>query len=386
MTPPTPSGRARRAAVLPLVSIVLALVPGAASSAAAVTGCSRDAGWAEMKPAWEVDVLALTNAHRASLGLGVLAPSTSLGDAARWKAAHMARYGYMSHDDPAPPVARTWDQRIRDCGYGSGAGENIAYGYRRPEAVFQGWLDSAGHRRNIENPTYKVIGVGAAVPGSGTPYWAQIFGTRVQAGDGGALPEPTAPPVVTEPSPAPDAAAPSLAMRDDVVSVPEDRTLRIAPLANDSGAARLTSVGDPVHGSVRVDGNEIVYVPAGDFNGVDSFTYGAAELQGAATVRITVEPRNDPPVAAGDRATARPRRTVVLPVVANDRDVDGDTVLLRAVVRSPYYGSVTVDPSTGTISYRPRRGTAGRYDRLTYRVSDGNGGVAVATVEVQIRR
>ncbi|MDQ4024036.1 MAG: hypothetical protein M3217_00875, partial [Actinomycetota bacterium] len=72
-------------------------------SAAAVSGGNRDAGWAEMKAAWEAEVLALTNAHRASLGLGTLAPSGSLTDAAQWKAAHMSRYEYMSHDDPAPP-------------------------------------------------------------------------------------------------------------------------------------------------------------------------------------------------------------------------------------------------------------------------------------------
>lgn len=381
MTPPTRSGRARGAALLPIVSLVLALV-GTGQSAAAATGCNRDGSWAEMKPTWEAEVLALTNAHRASLGLGTLAPSASLTGAATWKAAHMARYGYMTHDDPAPPVARAWDQRIRDCGYASGAGENIAYGYRTPQAVFQGWLDSAGHRRNIENPTYKVIGVGAAVAGSGTPYWAQIFGTRVQAGDGVALPQP--PPVEVQPAPSPE--GPALAMRDDVASVAEDTPLRIAPLANDSGAARLSSVGDPEHGAVRVDGDHVVYVPDRDFNGVDAFTYEVAEIGATATVKVTVEPRNDAPVARPDRAKARPRRTVVVPVVEDDWDVDGDDLRLRGIVRTPYYGTAVVDSSTGTISYRPRRGTAGRYDRFTYRISDGNGGVAVGKVEVRIRR
>ncbi|MFN2588753.1 MAG: Ig-like domain-containing protein [Actinomycetota bacterium] len=336
-----------------------------------------------MRPAWEAEVVALTNAHRASLGLGALQPSASLTDAAGWKAAHMARYGYMSHDDPAPPLARTWDQRIRDCGYASGAGENIAYGYRSPEAVFQGWLDSAGHRRNIENPTYKVIGLGAAVAGSGTPYWAQIFGTRVQAGDGSALPE-APPPVVAEPPPGDSGPAPSL--RDDVVAVAEDASLRVAPLANDGGAGRLSYVGDAAHGTLRIDGDEVVYAPDRDFNGTDSFTYGVAELQSTATVRVTVEPRNDAPVADRDQTETRPRRTVVVPVLVGDRDVDGDALRLRAIIRAPYYGTATVDAATGTVAYRPRSGTAGRYDRFSYRISDGNGGADVATVEVRIRR
>jgi hypothetical protein len=348
-----------------------------------MTGCNRDASWAEMKPAWEAEVLALTNAHRTSLGLGSLAPSKSLTAAATWKAAHMARYEYMAHDDPAPPIDRTWDQRIRDCGYSSGAGENIAYGYGTPQAVFEGWLNSAGHRRNIENPTYKVIGVGAAVPSSGTPYWAQIFGTRVQVGDGLPLPEPSDPPVV-QPTAPPE--GPGLAMRDDLVVVAEDTALRVAPLANDSGPALLTSVTDPAHGTARIDGNEVVYTPDRDFNGTDVFTYGVAELRTTASVTVTVEPRNDAPVARNDRAKTRPRRLVVVPVTGNDTDVDGDRVRLRALVKSPLYGTAAVDTSTGTISYRPRRGTAGRYDVFTYRVSDGNGGTAVGKVQVEIRR
>lgn len=396
MTPHNRRGRARRAALIPLVSIVLAALPVGAASA--VEGCNRDAGWAQIKHEWETEVLALTNAHRATLGLGALAPSASLTDAAQWKAAHMARYGYMTHDDPAPPVGRTWDQRIRDCGYSSGAGENIAYGYRTPEDVFQGWLDSAGHRRNIENPTYKVIGVGAATGGSGTPYWAQIFGTRVQLGDGLTLPDlpapPPPPPAPTPtPTPTPTPNPPSVpgppgepVARDDLATVAEDGTLRVTPLANDTGAHRLGSVSDPANGTATLDGNDVVYVPARDFSGTDSFTYAVEGNSRTATVSVVVEARNDVPVAVPDAAVVRPRRTVVIPVLGNDTDVDGDRLTLRGVVRSPYYGSATIDPDKGTITYRARRGTAGRFDRLTYKINDGNGGVATGTVEVQIRR
>ena len=41
----------------------------------------------------------------------------------------MAKYGYMTHDDPAPPVARTPADRLAACGYVGGWGENIAFGY-----------------------------------------------------------------------------------------------------------------------------------------------------------------------------------------------------------------------------------------------------------------
>lgn len=366
--------RPRKIAALLLVAAVLA----PAHAAAAAGSCDPDPAWAEVRATWAAEVLTLTNAHRATLGMGALAPSASLTGAATWKAAHMAGFDYMSHDDPAPPVGRTWDQRIRDCGYSSGAGENIAYGYRSPQAVFQGWLDSAGHRRNIENPSYKVIGVGAAMSSDGTPYWAQVFGLRVQAGDAVQLQPP---PIATPPPPPPSG---SPVVRDDSVTVPEDTTARVTPLVNDSGIAHVAAVGQPQHGTVTLGAdNEVVYVPNPDFFGSDSFTYSVPGVSSGGVVSVVVEPRNDAPAAAADAASGRPRRATSVDVLANDTDADGDSLRVKAIVRAPYYGTATIEGNV--VVYRARRGTAGRVDRLTYRVSDGNGGVDVTTLQVRIR-
>lgn len=381
--------RARRAALATAVAAVVALV---APPAAASGTCQRDPGWAEMKGTWAAEVLALTNAHRASLGIAPLATSASLTDAAAWKAAHMAGYEYMAHDDPAPPVGRSWDQRIRDCGYSSGAGENIAYGYRSPQAVFQGWMDSAGHRRNIENASYKVIGVGAAVNAGGTPYWAQVFGLRVESGDAVQVPPPPPPPSPTPtptPTPTPAPTPPSIPagplVRDDSVTVPEDTSARIAPLLNDSGITGVIAVGEAQHGTVSLDSsNEVVYVPDADFHGSDTFTYSALGAASAGVVTVTVEPRNDVPEAGDDSASTRARREVSVDVLVNDADADGDRLRVKAIVRTPYYGSATIERNE--VVYHPRRGAAGRYDRITYKVSDGNGGTALATLEVRVRR
>jgi len=75
----------------------------------------------------------------------------------------------------------------------AGAAGNIAYGYRTPSAVVNGWLNSPGHRANIESASYKSIGVGAA--GTTTMYWAQNFGTSTAA----ASPPPPPPPLPTPP-------------------------------------------------------------------------------------------------------------------------------------------------------------------------------------------
>ena len=110
----------------------------------------------------------------------------------------MAANGYLAHDDPAPPVSRTVAQRLEACGYPSGAagwGENIAYYYPDAASVMAAWLGDAGHKANVENPSWTTIGVGVARSGSGPIYWTQDFGTT-----GASSPPPaTAPKADTQP-------------------------------------------------------------------------------------------------------------------------------------------------------------------------------------------
>ncbi|MBA2460485.1 MAG: CAP domain-containing protein [Actinobacteria bacterium] len=157
--------------------------------------CTPAADWGMARDDLAAQAIQLVNAHRASLGLRQLAVSGALQASAVWKARHMARYQYMSHNDPAPPVARSAAQRMQDCGYSASWGENIAYGYPTAQSVFDGWLASPGHRANIENPNWAAIGSGAA-SGSGYIFWAQAFGS---VPDGGSPPPP--PPLPPPPPP-----------------------------------------------------------------------------------------------------------------------------------------------------------------------------------------
>lgn len=58
-------------------------------------------------------------------------------------------------------------------------GENIAAGYRTPNEVVAGWMNSAGHRANILNPNFEELGVGYIYfdndPNAYCHYWVQIF-------------------------------------------------------------------------------------------------------------------------------------------------------------------------------------------------------------------
>jgi uncharacterized protein YkwD len=182
-----------------------------AGAAAAAGDCSPGSDWGTSRADFAAQTVDLVNAHRAGLGLRQLTVGSALEAAAVWKARHMAKYGYMAHDDPAPPVARSTAERMAACGVTGSWGENIAAGYPSPASVVNGWLSSPGHRANIENPNYVSMGAGAASSASGQLYWAHTFSST---GSGSPPPPPpppptTPPPTTTPPPPKPPPSTPA---------------------------------------------------------------------------------------------------------------------------------------------------------------------------------
>ncbi|HJU48359.1 MAG TPA: CAP domain-containing protein, partial [Gaiellaceae bacterium] len=193
----------RLIAVFVVLCAAVALTVAASGPSAAVGDCTPQQSWGTVDRSAAQQVLSLVNQHRATRGLSQLTSSPSLTASAEWKSLHMSGYGYFAHDDPAPPVSRSVGQRLIACGYPSNAGwgENIAYGYTTPSAVMQGWLNSPGHRANIENASYRTIGIGVARNAAGRLYWTQDFGTS----SAGSTPLPSPP----SPPPTADTQAPS---------------------------------------------------------------------------------------------------------------------------------------------------------------------------------
>jgi uncharacterized protein YkwD len=139
--------------------------------------CTADPSWGTLVDGLVPSLLALVNAQRAEEGEARLTLSPSLTAAAVWKARHMAAYGYLGDDDPAPPVARSFAERLSACGYsGLIAGENLAHNYGDSESVVAGWLGSPDLRATIENDRFTVTGIAVARSSSGDLYWVEDFG------------------------------------------------------------------------------------------------------------------------------------------------------------------------------------------------------------------
>ena len=184
---------------------------------------------------------------------------------------------------------------------------------------------------------------------------------------------------------------------NDSYSVNEDGSLNIGAalgvLANDldveGTALSATLVSGPTHGSFALNANgSFTYTPNANFNGTDSFTYRASDgllSSNIATVNITVNPVNDAPVASNDSYSVSENGSlnvnVAGGVLANDSDVDGDT-LSATLLTPPTNGSFTLTPN-GSFSYSPNANFSG-IDTFTYQASDGKGGTSTATATITV--
>ncbi|MEO3869051.1 CAP domain-containing protein [Nonomuraea sp. B12E4] len=133
---------------------------------------SGTAGTAE-----ENEVVRLTNAERAKGGCRSLAHDPRLRAAAAGHSTDMARNGFFDHDSQD---GRGFLDRIRAAGFtgGSSWAENIAAGQPTPASVVRAWMNSPGHRTNIMNCRFNLIGVGAVKDARGRIYWTQDFAAR----------------------------------------------------------------------------------------------------------------------------------------------------------------------------------------------------------------
>ena len=182
---------------------------------------------------------------------------------------------------------------------------------------------------------------------------------------------------------------------NDSYSTNEDTTLSVtAPgvLANDTDVDGnpLTAVlvAGPSHGTLTLNANgSFTYVPAANYNGADSFTYRANDgtaNSNTATVSITVNPVNDPPVAANDNYSTNEDTTlsVTAPgVLANDTDVDGDP-LSAVLVAAASHGTLTLN-ANGSFTYVPAANYNGP-DSFSYRANDGTANSRTATVSITV--
>lgn len=149
----------------------------------------------------------------------------------------------------------------------------------------------------------------------------------------------------------------------------------------------------PTNGTVALQPNGIfTYIPTNGFVGIDSFSYavcdnGLPALCDTAWVLIEVTTTNvntnTSPMAADDNVTTYAGDIIIVNVLANDVDLNGNQTLSSpTIIGTPVGGTAVVNPN-GTVTFTPQSGFTG-IASFSYAVCDNGSPSLCDTAQVQV--
>lgn len=134
----------------------------------------RDLEPDEVEP--EEEMVELTTELRLGRGLGPLRYSIDLFAAARLHAEYLAETSSVSHKGSG---GSNVGHRVKGVGYYySVIAENVGSA-PTTKIMFNLWIDSKGHKKNMLIPGVEDVGVGIAEDFRGQKYWVLLLGKRL---------------------------------------------------------------------------------------------------------------------------------------------------------------------------------------------------------------
>lgn len=154
----------------------------------------------------------------------------------------------------------------------------------------------------------------------------------------------------------------------------------------DSDPITIISVIQPSNGSVVITQGDtcINYTPDSGYSGTDAFSYTLADNQNATatgyvTVTVNQTISQHVPDAQDDQyIVTQNSSNNYCPVLANDSDIDGDSLTIISVTQ-PASGQVTLINSNTAIEYTPTADFSG-VDSFSYTITDGQSNSDTANV------
>ncbi|APG59408.1 HYR domain-containing protein [Christiangramia salexigens] len=151
----------------------------------------------------------------------------------------------------------------------------------------------------------------------------------------------------------------------------------------------------PEEGSLQIDTDgSYIFTPFQDFTGdfpVVVYTISDGSLTDNGLLKLSVNPVNDAPVAVDDKAASNPDVDVIILVLKNDYDVDGDNITIISVTQptkgesGPQLGSTTINAADNTITFSPPPGVGAKGTYFfEYTIQDPSGLTDIAEVQVTI--
>ena len=191
---------------------------------------------------------------------------------------------------------------------------------------------------------------------------------------------------------------PPIAVEDNAFTLP-DTGIILGVLANDTDneGDALTVVSVDTQPSVNGSAAQldpatgmISYTPPPNFVGNDSFRYTISDGTNVASATVTIHVTN-PPAAVDDSTTTTQDTAIVINVLANDTDKDGDKLTISEIKTSDINGNETkgtveimqLDDGTQALKYTPAQGDTGA-DSFSYIISDPWSATSQARVDIKV--
>ncbi len=149
----------------------------------AMSSCSSDSAEGSESPATaeavvanynyndsEIESMKLINDYRISIGLNALKGINHVSFKCEEHNKYMIANNVVDHND-----FTSRSNNIMSVLGAKKVGENVAYNYKTSEAALRAWLDSPGHKANIEGD-YTHFGLSVSIdPNTGKKYYTNIF-------------------------------------------------------------------------------------------------------------------------------------------------------------------------------------------------------------------
>lgn len=182
---------------------------------------------------------------------------------------------------------------------------------------------------------------------------------------------------------------------DDTATTHAGKTVTLDVLANDSfenSAKAITATSAPLHGSVSIVGNQLVYTPVAGYVGSDTFTYTVTSGGVTETATVVVSMTNTAPVSRD--VTLSTAEDSVLRDRVSGTDADGDPLVLIGFTLSgiSYSAGQTAVVEAGSLTmkadgnwvFTPAADWNGTVPLATYTLSDGNTGTTTSNLRISV--
>lgn len=174
----------------------------------------------------------------------------------------------------------------------------------------------------------------------------------------------------------------------DKTEVIEDRTVKISPLINDTDKDKddelaFKTVSSPLNGKVEQNANLVYYTPNIGFTGTDSLAYTVTDgkKESKPSFIVIQVNKNLPPVSNRDIATIYSGGKIVINVLANDTDNEGDSILIKSFAQ-PAFGQLHLIENN--LVYTANNSSAVT-DSFVYVASDGKSNSNETTVLINVK-